>query len=336
VPVAISKAVRSGQNNKKMSLRDAFRFLGLGKLAYWLWHWPVGKLHDVRKAGGPGEMRRTKRGQSEMELAAYRLPLPANLSGSPLEVHLLTGRRFWYQTAFCLWTFASQSGRPLCPVIYDDGTLAAEHTEHLARLFPAARFVPSAQTLTRLEACLPVAKFPHLRERWLHYPNLRKLTDPHLGSKGWKLVMDSDLLFFRNPELLVNWLNAPDKPLHAVDVANAYGYSDALLSTLCRASLPQRLNVGLCGLRSEDLDWDQIEYFCRTLIAAERTNYYLEQALVALLLAGRECTITPKEDYVTLPLPPEAEICHAVMHHYVADSKRWYFQRNWRHCLRGS
>jgi hypothetical protein len=125
----------------------------------------------------------------------------------------------------------------------------------------------------------------------------------------------------------------PSTPLHAIDVANAYGYSDALLSSLCQAPLSQRLNVGLCGLRSDELDWDKIEYFCRTLIETERTNYYLEQALVALLLAGRECTRTPEKDYVTLPVLPEAEACRAVMHHYVADSKRWYFQHNWRHCL---
>jgi hypothetical protein len=90
------------------------------------------------------------------------------------------------------------------------------------------------------------------------------------------------------------------------------------------------LNVGLCGLHSDELDWEKIEWLCRTLIEKERTHYYLEQALVAILLAGRDCTIAPQSHYVTLPVPPEAQSCQAVMHHYVADSKRWYFQTNWR------
>jgi len=49
-----------------------------------------------------------------------------------------------------------------------------------------------------------------------------------------------------------------------------------------------------------------------------------------MLVAGRDCAIAPAREYLTLPLPPEAIDCRAVMHHYVAHSKRWYFQRNWR------
>jgi hypothetical protein len=40
--------------------------------------------------------------------------------------------------------------------------------------------------------------------------------------------------------------------------------------------------------------------------------------------------VAPAADYVTLPPPAEARRCSAVMHHYVAGSKRWYFQHNWR------
>lgn len=69
------------------------------------------------------------------------------------------------------------------------------------------------------------------------------------------------------------------------------------------------------------------------MITQEKTSYYLEQALIAMLVAGRPCAIAPVADYVTLPKPPEAHACKAVMHHYVAHSKRWYFQQNWRLAL---
>jgi len=314
-------------------MRPLLRTAGIGPLALRFYHRPLHQLRDCLREGGPWQQRRTERGGQEMEKAAFELPLLAVCSGAPLELHLLTGRHFWYQTAFCLWTLGYHAGRPLAPVIYDDGTLIEEHRDALARLFPCSRFVAQSETIARLDAHLPADRFPVIRERWNNYPNLRKLTDPHLGSSGWKLVLDSDLLFFRQAALLQNWLDAPDAPLHAVDVANAYGYSDSLLRSLIGAPLPQRLNVGLCGLRSDELDWERIEYLCRTLIAAERTNYYLEQALVALLLAGRRCTIAPANEYVTLPVLPEAQTCSAVMHHYVANSKRWYFQHNWRRCL---
>jgi hypothetical protein len=268
-----------------------------------------------------------------MAAAAYSLaPLPAK-SGAPLELHLLTGKDFWYQTTFCLWTFALHAQRTLAPVIYDDGSLAAQWRAPLRRLFPATRFVDSADAVARLDRHLPTARYPHLRERWLHYPNIRKLIDPHLGSSGWKLVIDSDLLFFRRPDLLVSWSDNPGQPLHAIDCMTSYGYSRPLLDRLAGRPLAELVNVGLTGLRSDEIEWDRLEAWTATLHATEGTSYYLEQALVAMLVAGRSCTVAPAADYVTLPRPPETHRPAAVMHHYVADSKCDYFRRCWRLAL---
>lgn len=301
-----------------------------GKLAYHVWHRPIGAVRRLRAAGGPIEAWRTEAGRRAMESAARTLPLPPEVASARLEPHLLTGSRFWYQTAFCLWTLARQANRSIAPWIYDDGSLAPSTSEPLRRLFPAAQFVSAEETRARLEEELPASRFPTLRERWLNYPNIRKLTDPHLGGSGWKLVLDSDLLFFRRPDFLLRWLDHPDRPLHAIDCDNAYGYSRTVLNELAPCPVADRVNVGLCGLNSSELDWERLEFWCRTLIERERPHYYLEQALVAMLLADRECAVAPADDYVTLPRPPEADVCRAVMHHYVADSKTAYFRHNWR------
>lgn len=283
------------------------------------------------QAGGPLQMNRTRRGREQMEIAACQLPdLPPPESLPTLTIHLLTGKNFWYQTAFCLHSLATAAKRTISAQIYDDGSLRPTQQNQLRRLFPAASFIRREATEEKLDRLLPRAVFPTLRNRWDEYPNIRKLIDPHLGSHGWKLVIDSDLLFFRDPRFLLDWIDRPTQPLHAVDVENAYGYSDSLLASLTAAPLARQLNVGLCGLRSEDLDWTKLEALCHTLITTEGTNYYLEQALVAVLLAGRPCAVAPAEDYLTLPVPPEASACRAVMHHYVAGSKRWYFQNNWK------
>ncbi|HXA13545.1 MAG TPA: glycosyl transferase family 2, partial [Opitutaceae bacterium] len=172
-----------------------------------------------------------------------------------------------------------------------------------------------------------------LRERRAHYPNLRKLTDVHAGASGWRLVLDSDMLFFRRPDFILDWLASPTRPLHMVDVQDSYGYSRSLLESLAGAPLPPRVNVGLCGLRSDALDWEKIESWCRRLIEAEGTSYYLEQALVAMLLAGHDCAVAPAEDYLLLPSEDECRTPRAVMHHYVAQSKRGYFRHAWRAAL---
>jgi hypothetical protein len=300
-----------------------------GQFLLKFYHTPLGRMRDSLRNGGPWQERRTERGRAAMEAAAWSLPFLSDPTGTPLDLHLLTGRRFWYQTAFCLWSLARTTGRPLAPVIYDDGTLTAEFQAPLARLFPATRFVTRAETVGRLDEFLPVGKFPTLRERWLNYPNIRKLTDPHVGRTGWKLVLDSDLLFFHRPQFLLDWLAAPDRPLHAVDCETSYGYPRPLMDALAGAPVADLVNVGLTGLHGAELDWEALERWTRRLQQQAGTSYYLEQALIAMLVASRPCAIAPAADYVTLPTPPEARQCHAVMHHYVAHSKRWYFQHNW-------
>jgi len=314
-------------------IRTLAQSAGLGRIAYQAWHRPYGWLRDCLREGGPLARRRTERGRAEMEAAAMRLPALPALAGPPLPVHLLTGRRFWYQTAFCLWTLARHTRRPVAAVIHDDGSLDTRARERLAAGFPLLRFADPAEAAARREELLPPARFPALRERLEHYPHLRKLVDPHLGQSGWKLVADSDLLFFHRPDELVAWLDRPDRPLHAVDCETSYGYSRAVMERLAGVRVADLVNVGLTGLGGAELDWDRIEGWCRGLIAAEGKSYYLEQALVAMLVAGRACMVLPADRYVTMPRPPEADRCQAVMHHYVAASKRWYFQGNWRRAL---
>ncbi len=315
-----------------MSLKQTARQLGLGQLALAVWHRPLGRLRDSWRNGGPIVERETERQRLEMAAAALGLPpLPAWPGAPRLTLHLLTGRRFWYQTAFCLHSFARHSDAEVGAEIYDDGTFDDDLRTRLARLGPGMKFHSAASIRARLGDLLPESRFPVLRERWRNYPNLRKLTDPHLGSTGWKLVLDSDLLFFRRPAFLLDWCAAPDRPLHAVDCEESYGYSRALMERLAGAPIPPRVNVGLCGLRSETLNWPELEAWCAELIAREKTSYYLEQALVAMLAArAQRCAVAPAADYVTKPDRAEVLAPRAVMHHYVAESKRWYFRHGWR------
>ena len=315
-----------------MSVKQTARRLGLGKLALTLWHQPLSRLRDSWRNGGPWVERENERQRTQMVAAAATLPpLPLRPGAPAVTVHLLTGRRFWYQTAFCLHSLARQSEINLNAAIYDDGTFDDHLREQLARFGPGLTFHPAADLRERLETFLPESRFPVLRERWRNYPNIRKLIDPHLGSTGWKLVIDSDLIFFRRPDFLLTWLQAPDRVLHAVDCEESYGYSRALMERLAGAPIPPLVNVGLCGLQSEALDWTELEAWCAELIAREETSYYLEQALVAMLAARMQpCAIAPAADYVTKPDLAEGRQPRAVMHHYVAESKRSYFRHGWR------
>lgn len=307
-----------------------------GRTIYHLWHRPLAAVRHSYRHGGPLAQMRMARGEHAMRAAALALPpLPQRPADrSPLSVHFLTGRRFMHQTAFCLHSLARVSPVPITAEIYDDGTLDSASLDLLHRIAPAARIHNFNVLRDRLDQFLPDSRFPVLRDRWRNYPHIRKVIDIHLGREGWRLVLDSDLLFWREPTFILDWAAVPDRPLHAVDCAENYGYSRPLLEKVAGASIPPLVNVGLCGFRSESIDWDYLEHAAATLIAAEGTSYYLEQGLVAVLVArvGR-AAIAPRADYVTFPSSDEIRRPSAVMHHYVDTSRGDYYRVAWRELL---
>jgi hypothetical protein len=267
-----------------------------------------------------------------MQAAARTLRPQLAPTPSAPEVFLLTGQRFWYQSAFCVHSLARYVDG-IRPVFVDDGSFDDSLSTEAQRLFPGARILRAVDAETHLDSTLPVTRFPTLRAQRRTYIHLRKLTDVHAGRCGWRLVLDSDMLFFRRPDALIDWLGAPTRPVHMLDVQDAYGYPDATLRSLSGREMPDRLNVGICGLQSESIDWEKLEWWSARLLSLHGTSYYLEQALVALLLADADPLRLPAFDYLLLPTEAECRAPTAALHHYVAESKRGYFRYAWRHIL---
>jgi hypothetical protein len=138
------------------------------------------------------------------------------------------------------------------------------------------------------------------------------------------------MLFFRRPETMLGWLAAPERPVHMIDVHDAYGYPAASLAALTKEPVPEKLNVGVCGFRSEGIDWDFLEHAATTLIRQHGTSYYLEQALVALLASTQHPIRLSAADYRLMPDENECRHPTATLHHYVDLSKRGYFRHAWR------
>ena len=292
---------------------------------------PRDELQRLRR-WGPRAYFRLPKWQNEMAAAAQKLPGPfIPKKASPVELWFLTGHRFWYQTAFCAWTFSHQAQRPVILNLVDDGTLSLEVGNSLRRIFPSGLTLRKEDVASQLDNRLPPEEFPMLRQRWTDYINIRKLTDIHLGGTGRKLVLDSDMLFFDRPDEILEWYDGKeDTSLLMTDCEESYGYSRSLMTELAGAEIPPRLNVGVCGLHSEELDWRELEHWSRTLFEQEGTSYYLEQALVAMIAARRSPVVLDPDRYITYPSQEQTHRGHGVMQHYVADSKPWYFGHAWR------
>ena len=316
------------------ALRDLARRLSLGRAALTLYHRPVGLVRQSIAEGGPWEQRRTEMGRREMMEAARALqPFDPPAVDLGARVVFLSGAQYWYQTLFCFASLQRQMPERVTPVIHDDGTLAEETRALLRRVVPWVEFIDCALVNERLDRLLPAASYPSLRDRRLKYFHLRKLTDIHVCASGWTLVMDSDMLCFRRPDALLAWFRRP----HATfmqDVHKSYGYSDELMSALATGPVPERVNVGLYAVHSPSIDWARVEYNCSRQIEQEGPHYLQEQALTALVLSGFDAKPLPEADYVVMPPLAEGRTPRAVFHHYVAQSKRSYFQHGWRHVVK--
>lgn len=312
-------------------MRLMMRRLRLGEMALRYFHRPVGAARQSWLEGGPMQQRRTEAGRQAMIAAAARLPeQPDPGNPYPLPFTFLSGEKYWHQTLFCLLSAQQHSDRRIDATVFDDGSFTAATRDAMLRVVPWLRFVPSSRSEADLEARLPASRYPSLRARRLVYPHLRKLTDLHCAARSWTLVLDSDMLFFRRPDALLAWIEQPERPIFMQDVATAYGYSPALLRELVGQPVPARINVGLYTLDGATIDWARVEQWCAEQMRREGPHYLQEQALVAMLLALQSSVPLPDLDYVVKPTLAEGRDPHAVLHHYVANSKRSYYQHCWQ------
>jgi len=300
-----------------------------GRIFLHSFHQPWGRLRDLWLDGGPRQRRLTEAGRLAMLAAASQLPAiqpPTDPAAPEIELQLLTGQRYWFQTAFLLTSLAPHAR--IRATLHDDGTLAGTPAlQSLLRIAPGSRLEPIVETEARLDATLPRSRFPALRSRRDDLVLMRKLLDVHVGRTGWRLFLDSDMLFLARPSLLLELDRSRARPLHMTDVDNAYGYPVAELDRLAGHPVPRRVNTGLLGLRSETIDWDDLERVCAEL--NRRPHYFQEQALFAHILSRQDPLALPAADYRVLPDRTETLHPRAVLHHFVAHSKRGYYQLTW-------
>ncbi|MDB5205610.1 MAG: glycosyl transferase family protein [Flavisolibacter sp.] len=302
-----------------------------GKIIYNLYYRPLELLQTTLKTG----VRRTtaiNAGKKQMLVAASGLTEVTYSEGPKYNVYFLTGKKYWFQTAFCLYSLQKNAGVSIHAFLIDDGSFNDELEAQVAKQFPTTTTViRSSHLRTLLDEQIPETDFPVLRQRRIEYPHLRKLTDVHvLPGDGPKLVLDSDMLFFHKPVDLLNWLSNPEKLLFMRDVTESYGYTNELMKELTATDkIPERLNVGVAGIPSKMINWERLEYWTDELLKREGSSYLQEQALTAMLAADEPTIFLDEVNYKVLPTISGPTVPE-VLHHYVAEAKYDYFVKGWK------
>lgn len=283
---------------------------------------------------GPWAYWRTPYWAKEMEKAAERLPACDTKGKNPeLKVWFLSGKEHWYQTAVCAWTLQRWSAYKIIPVIVDDGSLSREIHESLMQQFPKLKAWSKQECDQKFAEMFPRKKYPKLsgwRERQVLF---RKLTDVFGRGEEWRLLFDSDVLFYSQPAEMDALLHAKETIFCQKDCWESYGYPRPLMESLAGAKLPEAINIGILYFNGKFIDWDKVEHWVGELERRHGRAYNITQGTFAMILAGRDVKLLDQEDYKVYPRNPAKAEKPPVCGHYVADSKPWYFGKGWKKAL---
>jgi hypothetical protein len=300
-------------------------FQGLINLLY---RHPLSDYHRIKRSGGFVNHYRTWKGQKAMVKASFLLsPITSFDNGYP--IYFLTGKNYLHQTLFCIQSLVKASQAEFRYILVDDGSFDNAIINHINKQLPGCIIITAETIAQNLKQVLPESKYPVIHAKRKIYPHLKKLTDIHtIPTDDWKLVLDSDMLFWNEPGAIINWLDNPDHPIHMLDCVESYGYSHQLMKQLCNDQIPDSLNVGVIGLNRKTINWLDVENWIAELEKKEGASYYLEQALTAMLVGSSKCTILNAGAYIVNPrdLNDPADI----LHHYVDLSKAIYYQQAWQ------
>lgn len=299
-----------------------------GKIAYNFIYRPLSLVKYVAKFGGLINVIKMEIGKRAMKSASENIFYEVS-DDNAAQVFFLTGQKYWHLTAYCFYSLVKASKQPFQPVFVDDGSFDKDLIKRILKQFPGCVVKTSKEIESNIKAHLPADKFPILNHKRKTYPHIRKLTDIHAGSSGWKLVLDSDMLFFSEPVDINNWLKAPEKPFFLHDTVSSYHYNIELMERLAGHSIFDKINVGAAGFKSEDINWHDVERWIGELEKKQEKSYLLEQALSAMLSTAFPI-IADKNQYIVMPCDKEVKQPSAALHHYVAKSKEWYYKLAWR------
>jgi len=256
---------------------------------------------------------------------------PVTSHSEGLEVYFLTGEKYLYQTLYCIQSLAAASTVKFQFILVDDGSFNAHIIRKIKRQLPGARIISHEEISQNLKTKLPESSFPNIHNKRKVYPHLKKITDIHtIPGRTWKLVLDSDMLFWAEPTDIIKWLNKPQKPMHMVDCTEAYGYSIKLMEHLAGTPITPLINVGAIGLNSDAINWGKLEAWIKALEDEEGASYYLEQALTAMLIGDAAATVLKPGEYIVNPTENAIINKKGILQHYVDLSKKGYFTTAWK------
>lgn len=201
------------------------------------------------------------------------------------EVHILTCERDRTMAFWALKSLYHYLGERPPLVVHDGGSLSDDSVRRFQEHFPGCTVVRAEQADADAGFQDSLKPLP-LCELWrfrCDFQLAKKLFDfPSFSAEPFIIGIDSDLLFFRTPQEILECARAAT-PFMSSDYQDAYEF-DA-------PGLIPRLNTGLFGLRRDDFDFRLVETLLESAVEASPARRFefwkgwLEQTMLAVLFS---------------------------------------------------
>ena len=203
--------------------------------------------------------------------------------GVGVEVHVLCYRLDYLYAIWALKSFYHQAGVDYPIVLHVQGTPPARAVAKLRSHFPHARLVLQREADQVVGNQLRARGLRRLEAARRESPFMLKLTDFALTSLAANiLILDSDVLFFRQPRALLDLGDDPvERCLFQRDPASTYNVTEELARAELGIPLAPRINTGIVVFPRERFDLARCEAFLEHPQVARRTGW-IEQTLYAL------------------------------------------------------
>ncbi len=227
---------------------------------------------------------------------AIRSPQPQPAFDGPASLHMVVSSHTWKMGVLAMRSFEFHTGMRWRPFIHEDGSLTDAMVEELAALQPDATIVRRKEADARMSEALkawPICRENRHKHNWF----LKYFDTYFLAPHEQYFVVDSDIVFFRKPGLILDWLEQRKDTLHFMeDTRETYNCPREELEAAMGFDFWRSVNSGICLMRKQAVDLDLVERFLSRFAGASRHFQFLEQTLFALTgSAWKKGGTLPKE-----------------------------------------
>jgi len=154
-----------------------------------LYRAPRSAIHRYKHFGGYINYKLMLWNRRKMEKASANLfPVPSYTGG--LEIYFLTGKKYLYQTLYCIQSLVKVTNVKLKFILVDDGSFDNDIIKRLKRQLPGAEIITQDIIEENLNYTLPETTFACLRNKRKIYPHIKKLTDVHtIKGNAWNFCI---------------------------------------------------------------------------------------------------------------------------------------------------